>query len=90
MINLSNIDWVYDKDPKKYKDAKPIKKLTWDKMKELVGSKWVPGSNIPFDPIAVSLASKLGLTVVITNGQDLKNVEKIIEGREFRGTVITP
>ncbi|HLC94522.1 MAG TPA: UMP kinase, partial [Patescibacteria group bacterium] len=26
VINLSNIEWVYDKDPKKFKDAKPIKK----------------------------------------------------------------
>src|SRR3989344_2590224 len=30
VINLSNIEWVYDKDPKKFKDAKPIKKTTWD------------------------------------------------------------
>jgi len=28
IINLSNIDWVYDKDPRKYKDAVVIEKLT--------------------------------------------------------------
>jgi len=25
VINLSNIDYVYDKNPNKYKDAKPLK-----------------------------------------------------------------
>lgn len=90
IVNLSNIDWVYDKDPNKYKDAKPIKKITWGRMKELVGDKWVPGANVPFDPIATDLASKLQLTVIITNGRDFENLTNIIEGRKFKGTVITP
>lgn len=90
IINLSNIDWVYDKDPKKYKDAKPIKKLTWEEMEKLVGDKWAPGLNMPFDPIATQLAKKLGLTVITTNGHDFANLEKIIEGEEFKGTVILP
>lgn len=90
IINLSNIDWIYDKDPKKFKDAKPIKRLTWEEMEELVGTKWKPGINAPFDPIAVQFAKKLGLTVIVTNGTDFKNLEKIIEGDAFRGTVIMP
>ncbi len=90
IINLSNIDWVYDKDPNKFKDAKPIKKITWEEMGEIVGSKHTPGINAPFDPIATQLAKKLNLTVIVTNGNDLNNVEKIIDGDEFKGTVITP
>ena len=32
ILNLSNIDYVYDKDPNKYKDAKKIKlTLLWIK-----------------------------------------------------------
>ncbi len=90
IINLSNIDWVYDKDPKKYKDAKPIKRITWDEMQKLVGDKWTPGLNAPFDPIATNLAKKLGLTVIVTNGQDFVNLKKILEGEAFKGTVIMP
>ena len=36
IVNMSNIDWVYDKDPVKYKDAKPIKKMTWEQLETLV------------------------------------------------------
>ncbi len=89
IINMSNIDYVFDKDPAKFSDAKPLKKITWKAMKELVGDKWTPGHNSPFDPIATKLASKLDLTVVITNGKDMDNVKKIIEGKEFKGTVIS-
>jgi len=90
IINMSNIDWVYDKDPSKFKDAKAIKKITWDELEELVGDKWMPGLNVPFDPIATKLAKKLSLTVVITNGKDFENLENIIEGHSFKGTVVLP
>jgi len=90
IINLSNIDWIYDKDPAKYKDAKPIKKITWDELEQLVGSKWTPGLNVPFDPIATKLAKKHNLTVIVTNGNDFDNFENIIEGEAFKGTVILP
>lgn len=90
IINLSDIDWVYDKDPNQHKDAKPIKKMTWTQLLELIGTKWVPGFKAPFDPLAVKLANEIGVTAVITNGNDFSNLEKIIEGEEFKGTVITP
>jgi len=95
ILNLSNIDWVYDKDPHKYKDAKPIKKMTWEQMEDLVGKKldngkWIPGLSAPFDPIATKLAKKHHLTVIIANGKDFNNLEKIIDGDSFKGTVITP
>ncbi|MBI4004609.1 UMP kinase [Candidatus Roizmanbacteria bacterium] len=90
IINLSNIDWVYDKDPRTSHDAKPIKKLTWEEMEELVGTKWKPGINAPFDPVATQLAKRLGITVIVTNGKDFHNLEKILEGESFKGTVIMP
>ncbi len=90
IINLSNIDWVYDKDPNRYKDAKIIKKMTWDELENLIGTKWVPGMNAPFDPVATQLAKSLELTVVVTSGTDFKNLKKIIDGQGAKGTVIYP
>jgi len=90
IINLSNVYWVYDKDPNKFKDARPIKKITWEEMKKIVGSQWIPGLNSPFDPIATQLAKNLNLTVIVTNGSDFNNLRKIIDGDDFKGTVITP
>lgn len=90
IINLSNIDYLYDKDPRKFKDAKPIQKTTWEDVEKIVGGKWIPGLNAPFDPIATKLAKKLGLTVIVTNGQDFNNLKNILEGESFKGTVVMP
>jgi uridylate kinase len=90
LINLSNIDWIYDKDPRKFPDAKPLKHLTWKEYTGMVGTKWTPGMNTPFDPKASELASQLGLKVIVTNGSNFQNLTNIIEGKEFTGTVIEP
>jgi uridylate kinase len=90
IINLSNIYWVYDKDPRKFKSAIKIEKTTWDYYETLVGNKWLPGLSAPFDPVAAQLAKNLGLTVIVTRGDDFRNLQRIIDGESFRGTVIRP
>lgn len=88
VINLSNIDYAYDKDPKKFKDAKKIKSIGWTDFRKIVGNKWTPGLNTPFDPIASKKAQQLNLEVVIMNGKKLENVKNYLEGKKFKGTVI--
>ena len=88
VINLSNIDFVYTKDPRKFKDAKRLENLSWKKYRAMVGNKWNPGMNAPFDPVASKLAERLGLEVSIIGGKNLKNFENYLSGRKFQGTVI--
>lgn len=88
LINLSDVDYVYDKDPAKHRRAKPIKKMGWKEFRKIVGDKWDPGLNKPFDPVASKEAQKLGLRVVMMNGRGLKNLDSFLLGRKFRGTVI--
>ena len=88
VINLSNIDMVYDKDPNKYPDAKPLKRMSWDEVLAIVGKKWVPGLNTPFDPVAAQKAKDLGLTVINCNGRNFENLDKILQGKKFVGTTI--
>ncbi|KYK26721.1 hypothetical protein AYK26_07220 [Euryarchaeota archaeon SM23-78] len=88
LINLSNIDYVYDKDPSKHVDAKPFKEMKWVDFRRLVGDEWDPGLSTPFDPVASKEAEKLGLTVYILDGDKLKNIDNLLEGKEFVGTII--
>lgn len=91
VLNLSNIKYVYDRDPNKYKSAKKIQSIDWKRFrKEVVGNKWSPGFNAPFDPVASRHAQKLGLTVGILQGTNLPEVRKAIQGKKFQGTIITP
>jgi uridylate kinase len=86
LINMTNVDYVYDKDPKS-KDAKPIKEVKWKELRKIVGNKWEPGLNMPFDPIAAKEAEKLKMKVIVI-GNDLKNLECVLNGKEFKGTLI--
>ncbi len=88
IINLSNIDYVYDKDPRKYPDAKRFDAISWKDFRKIVGDKWDPGLNTPFDPVASREAEKLKLEVAIMNGRNLENIANYLEGKKFRGTII--
>lgn len=88
VINLSNVDMIYDRDPHKHSDAKPFPEMTWPAYRKLVGKNWNPGMNVPFDPIASQMAAEEKMEVAILNGNDLKNVENYILGKKFVGTVI--
>lgn len=88
IVKMSNVDHVYDKDPRSAPDAKALPKISWEEYKTLVGDKWVPGSHTPFDPIAAKLASDDLLKVIYLDGRNLENVEKALNGEEFVGTII--
>lgn len=87
IINMSNIDYVYYKDPKKYRDAKKIERINWKNYMKLISQKWKAGMNVPFDPIAAKEAQKSGMKLYII-GKDLKNLENLLESKKFRGTTI--
>ncbi len=90
VINLSNIEQAYTADPKVEPNARPIKRTTWSAFRKLVGDKWIPGINVPFDPVASRRAEEAGLTVVIANGRKLDNLLAILKGRDYIGTTIVP
>jgi uridylate kinase len=88
IANLSNIDYVCDKDPRTNPDAKQIKNVSWPEFQSIVGDKWDPGANVPFDPIASKMAAQEGMEVVIMNGKNIENFKKYLNGEDFKGTVI--
>jgi len=88
IINLSNIDYAYDKDPKKYPDAKRLENISWDEYRKLIPKEWTSGLSTPFDPIASEKAESLGIEVAIMNGRNIENLKKYLNGEKFMGTVI--
>lgn len=87
VINLSNIDYVYDKDPKKFPDAKKIEQISWSKYRAMI-PKYSPGLNSPFDPIASKTAEAENMEVVILNGKNISNLDRCLNGEDFTGTKI--
>jgi len=89
VINLSNIEKVYTDDPKKNPKAKPIDTISWEDFCAMVGDEWVPGKNVPFDPVASKHAAKMSLKVICAAGKDLSNLENILTEKPFVGTTIS-
>jgi len=90
VINLSNIEKVYTADPRTDSSAKPIDKISWVDFRAMVGDEWVPGKNVPFDPIASRHAEKIGLKVICAAGKNIDNLKSILNREEFIGTTIEP
>lgn len=90
VINLSNIEKVYTADPRTYPSATPLEAVSWAEFRELVGDDWVPGSNLPFDPVATRRAAEIGLQVIAAGGRDTENLRRILAGEDFTGTTIGP
>ena len=88
VINLFDKDYVYDKDPDKFRDAKPFKQIKWFDYLKIIGTKWQPRLSTPFDPEASKLARKSGIKVIILKGTNLNNLANYLAGRKFKGTVI--
>ncbi|MBI5221011.1 MAG: UMP kinase [Candidatus Liptonbacteria bacterium] len=81
-------DFVYNKDPHKFKGAKPYREMDWRAYHKVIPRKWVPGAHAPVDPVAARFAEKNKMTAVVMDGRNLKNLERLIAGKEFRGTII--
>jgi uridylate kinase len=88
LVNLSNTDYVYDKDPKKFSDAQKIENIDWASFRKLIPDHWDPGLSSPFDPIAAKEAASLGLEVAIINGSRLDEFENYLSNKPFIGSII--
>jgi len=88
IVNLTNIDYIYDKDPREFKDAKPIKSTSWKEFRKILPKDWKPGLNSPFDPVAAREAEKLDIEIASINGTNLNNFENYLDGLDFIGTVV--
>lgn len=89
IVNASNIEYVYTADPKKDKDAKPLKELSWADYRKMVGDTWDPGLSAPFDPVASKYCQRHGIQVAIVDGRNIVNLEHTVDGENFRGTLIS-
>lgn len=88
ILNLSNVDYIYDSDPKVNPNAKKIENISWEEYRSIISDKWVPGMNLPFDPVASKMAEEYGIEVVFMSGTDIENLDSYLNNKDFIGSVI--
>ncbi len=82
-------DFVYSSDPVKNPKAKKFEGMSWKEYRKLIPTKWNPGMHAPVDPVATKLAMRAKINAIVIDGRELDNFEKLVKGREFRGTVVS-
>jgi len=80
--------YVYDRDFTRYPNAKPFRKMTWHDYGTIISGKWKPGMSAPVDPVAARRAERMNITAIVLRGTQLTNLEDLLNGRGFRGTII--
>lgn len=88
IVNISNIDYVYNQDPRKHPDAQPLQEITWHEYRKMVGDEWSPGKSAPFDPIASKFCQDHGMEVAII-AADAENIQSVLLSGTFEGTLIS-
>lgn len=88
LINLTDVDKVYDKDPGKHPDAVPIDRMTADEFSKLiVEHQQEPGKYSLFDNVGCEIVRRSKIKLIIINGSDPNNIIKAVKG-ESVGTTI--
>ena len=87
LINVTNIDGLYNKNPKTNKNARFISKISFDDFYKMVSKiKFKAGQHFVLDFAAAKIIRKNNIKTVIVGR---KNLEKVLKGKTFRGTVIS-
>ena len=86
LIKLTNVDGIYDKDPR-LKGAKKINEIGFSKIKKY-SKKGSYGNYGILDSMAIDIISKNKIRTVVMNGKNPKMIEALIKGKKI-GTLIS-
>jgi len=90
IVNLSNVDGIYDSDPRENPNAKKYGKMTHAQLLEMAqrGDRRAPGTNFVFDVIACRLAARSGIELHFVGGKNVRELGDAIKGKKHSGTIV--
>ncbi|RLF47814.1 MAG: UMP kinase [Thermoplasmata archaeon] len=89
LIIATDVDGIYDKDPKKYEDAKKLDRMSIKELRKMAGEEWKKaGESAVIDSIACRIIEEEKIETFVVNGKRLDELENAIYGKKFNGTVV--
>ncbi len=88
-INLTNVSGLYNKNPKEFKNAKFIPKISWKDFLKLANKmKFKPGQHFVLDQkaAAIILKNKIKTSII---GKNPMQLDKFLNNKKFKGTIIS-
>jgi uridylate kinase len=87
-VNITDVDGLYDKNPKTCKTAKFIPNISYDAFLKMINKiKYKAGQHFVLDQASAKLIKEHKVKTYIVN-EDLRNLKKVLKERKFKGTVI--
>ncbi|MGI0132727.1 MAG: UMP kinase [Thermoplasmata archaeon] len=90
LVNATNVDGVYDRDPRAEIDAKRFDVLGWAKFRDMIhaGTAGEAGQQFIFDRLGADSLARAGIPLYIVDGRELPNLDAALHGRKCHGTVV--
>ena len=90
VVNATNVDALYDRDPRTNPRAKPIDHVSWERFRSIVhsGADGRAGQEFLFDRLGADTLARAHIPLRIVQGRDIDNLEAAVRGRSFRGTTV--
>ncbi|MEM2917538.1 MAG: UMP kinase [Candidatus Bathyarchaeia archaeon] len=89
LVKATDQEGVYTCDPRKYKDAKLLTKLSFEELADrLKENRHKAGIHQVLDPKAIEILGKIRIKTVVVNGFNPQNVLLAVKGEKI-GTLIT-
>jgi uridylate kinase len=87
-VNLTDVPGLFDKNPKEHKDAKLIPEISWKNFHKIANKTgFKPGQHFVLDQNASAIIMKNEITTYVI-GKDLNQLDNILKGKKFKGTII--
>ncbi len=89
-INISSVDGVYNKDPKKSRKPKMFQTMSHEKLLEVVQkNSREPGANTVLDVFAAMVLMRSNIEAVFVSGKNMGGIGDALNGLDFAGTRVT-
>lgn len=87
LIVITDVEGIYDKDPKKFTDAKLMNKINYDQLQEMIlqltqDNQAAAGEYRIFDAVSLQILKRSEINVKIMSGTNLNNFIKFWDGEK--------
>ncbi|MCS7146273.1 MAG: UMP kinase [Nitrososphaerota archaeon] len=88
LITVTNVEGLYDKDPRLHRDARIIPRISHSELRKLLaGSPQLAGEYRLIDNVGLSILERSKIKLYIIDGRDAENIRRaILEG--YAGTIV--
>lgn len=85
ILVLTNVDGIYDKDPKKHKDAKKFDRITIDHLENVIlggggETQAAAGEYRIFDAVSIQIFKRNTINVRLLSGENPEDIKKVLSG----------